>query len=304
MTNRNPGSFGPAVSVWACGDVDVPTQLSRRGYCAETHADAAALPPAIAEHIVATYTRRGDIVLDPDCGAGTTIAEALRGDRHAIGLTADPTWWSVARANIAAVKAAGAAVDGMVLVMQRGPATVPSAHAAGLADRIDLVVSALRPDTQQDDQSAASDGAAAIERFTDLLAACRRLLRRGGHVVIATAPIRRDGELLDVCGPLQSAALACGLTPIERCVALTARLKHGRVVTHASLPSRRQRTPTHGPSGHQICLPAHHDVLVFRADHPVEAGVSHRIPAHASPWRWRRRSAPRDDVTPLAALAA
>lgn len=265
MTGRHRASPVSAGSVWACGDADPGTQLARRGYPDETSTDRAALPPALAEHIVATYSRPGDIVLDPDCGAGTTIAEALRGGRHAIGLTADPHSWRLARANVTAVKASGAAVDGMVLVLDRRAGTFASAHTAGLAGRIDLVVTTLRPHDHPRDRTPTAEPHTALTPFRDLLSGCRPLLRDGGHLVVALAPLRCDGELIDLCGPVHAAAAWSGLTPVARVVALTARLTRGRVVTHASLAQRRHRARAEQQTRHPVCQPAHLDVLVFRS---------------------------------------
>lgn len=297
MTGTPLDPRDPVASVWACGDDGLGTQLARRGYHDETCADVAVLPPVLAEHIVATYSRPGDIVLDPDCGAGTTIVEALRGGRHAIGLTADPRWWPVARANVTAVKASGAAVDGMVLVLDRTPGTLASAHTAGLAGRLDLVVTTLRPH-----DPVAPHPPTVVARFGDLLSRSRPLLRDGGHVVVAMAPLRCGGELVDLCGPVLSAALACGLTPIARIAALTARLTRGRVVTHASLAQRRLRMHAGRQTGHPVCTSGHLDVLVLRGNDAAEAEPSRRLPDRVAHAALAHQSAPSLDASPCTSV--
>lgn len=275
-----------AASVSQCGDLDRYTQLTRRGYHDQTSRDVAGLSPVIAEHITATWSCPGDIVLDPDCGAGTTIVEALRQGRHAIGLTAAPHWWRLARANVTAVKAWGAATDGMVLVLNRRAGTFANAHTAGLAGRIALVVTTLRPDNdhQPDRTSSSAPDATAIARLGDLLARSRPLLRDGAHVVVAVAPLRRYGELVDLCGPIRSAAMRCGLTPIARTVALTARLTRARIITHANLAQRRHRAHTERQIGQPVCHPAHTTILVFRAHHiAADAALAQRLPDRATP---------------------
>jgi DNA modification methylase len=42
--------------------------------------------PALAAHAIATYSAPGGLVLDPMCGAGTTLVEAVHAARHAIGV--------------------------------------------------------------------------------------------------------------------------------------------------------------------------------------------------------------------------
>lgn len=280
MTGDVPTFADLAASVSRCGDLDRDTQLARRGYHEQTCRDVAGLSPVIAEHIAATWSCPGDIVLDPDCGAGTTIVEALRQGRHAIGLTADPHWWWLARANVTAVKGSGAATDGMVLVLNRRAGTFHSAHTAGLAGRIALVVTTLRPDSHhQPDRAAPSvPDAAATARLGDLLARSRPLLRDGAHVVVAVAPVRRHGELVDLCGPVRSAAMRCGLTPIARTVALTARFTRGRIVTHATLAQRRYRALAERQAGYPVCLPAHTTILVFRAYSAADGALAQPLP--------------------------
>lgn len=267
MTGDVPTFADLAASVSRCGDLDRDSQLASRGYHDQTCRDVTGLSPVIAEHIIATYSCPGDIVLDPDCGAGATIVEALRQGRHAIGLTAAPYWWRLARANVTVVKASGAATDGMVLVLNRRAGTFASAHTAGLAGRVALVVTTLRPDSDHQPGWTAPfvPDAAAIARLGDLLARSRPLLRNGAHVVVAVAPFRRHGELVDLCGPIRSVAMRCGLAPIARTVALTARLTRGRIITHATLAQRRHRALAERQTGHPVCLPAHTTILVFRA---------------------------------------
>lgn len=59
------------------------------------------MPPAVAAHAITTYTRPGDTVLDPGCGAGTVMIAALRFGLDAIGLTGRRRWWPVASARTA-----------------------------------------------------------------------------------------------------------------------------------------------------------------------------------------------------------
>ena len=104
----------PARSVWPTGSVDRVAQLAAGGYLPATASDTSGIPPAVAAHAVRAYTEPGDMVLDPDCGAGTVLVEALRAGRHAVGMTGG-RGWPVARANLTAAKLAGALSDGMVL---------------------------------------------------------------------------------------------------------------------------------------------------------------------------------------------
>jgi hypothetical protein len=75
----------PVTSVWLT--CQQPARDQRRGrYVPDTTRHPAKMLPALAAHAVATYTRPGDLVLDPMCGAGTSLVEAVRAGRHGIGV--------------------------------------------------------------------------------------------------------------------------------------------------------------------------------------------------------------------------
>jgi modification methylase len=259
---------GPVLaSVWPTGTDSVATQLDEGGYHDATGADPTLMAPAIARHAIAAFTRPGDVVLDPDCGAGTTIVEALRSGRHAIGLTGQRRWWRLARTNVTATKARGVFVDGMVLVLDRRPGTVAAAETAGLTGRVDLLLTTLRP------TSPRSNLADALGRLCALLAEYRSLLRPGGHAVVTTAPYRHPvrHELIDIPSQIAAIGSAVGLAPVTRCLALTADVQRHRVSTHATFAERRTATRAERVLGHPIALSAHHTALVFRADPEVKS---------------------------------
>ena len=47
-------------------------------------------PPPIARHLMKTYTKKGDLVIDPMCGSGTTALESLLLDRKAVCIDVNP----------------------------------------------------------------------------------------------------------------------------------------------------------------------------------------------------------------------
>lgn len=278
-------SEGPVMaSVWQTGTDGLTVQLNEGGYHEATGTDSALMAPAIARYAVAALTRPGDVVLDPDCGAGTTIVEALRGGRHAIGLTGQRRWWRLARANVTATKARGVFVDGMVLILDRRPGTAVAAATAGLTGRIDLLLTTLRP-------GPAGDLDSALDRLHGLLAQYRPLLRPGGHVVITSAPKRHPvrHDLLDVPSRITAVATAAGLAPVARCVALTATVRRGRTYTRASLAQRRAAARAERALGHPVALPAHHTALVLRADpDAADPALNQSLPELPAPPRPHR----------------
>jgi hypothetical protein len=266
--NQRPDPTPVLTSVWPTGTQSLDAQLADRDYHLATHTDPDPMAPAIAQHAITTLTRRGDIVLDPDCGSGTTIVEALRAGRHAVGLTTHRRW-HVARANVTVVKARGAPGDGMVLL--RRPSAMAAAQTTGLTGRVALVL---------------TDHTTALTRLGTLLRECRPLLRPGGHVVVTCAPRRHPirHELLDLPGQILAVGAAAGLAPVARCVALTAKVCGQQVFVHATRAQRRTATRIERALGHPITLAAHHTALVFRADsHAVEPALVQPIPRLSTP---------------------
>jgi modification methylase len=68
----------PPLSVWATAQRDARTQ--RRGrHLPESMAHPGRMLPVIAAAAITRYTAPGDLVADPMCGIGTTLAEAVYG---------------------------------------------------------------------------------------------------------------------------------------------------------------------------------------------------------------------------------
>ncbi len=67
-------------------------------------AHATQKPEALLERVIRSCSRRGEIVLDPFFGAGTTGAVAKRFGRHFIGIEQDATYCTLARDRIQAVE--------------------------------------------------------------------------------------------------------------------------------------------------------------------------------------------------------
>ncbi|UGQ10548.1 hypothetical protein LO772_27435 [Yinghuangia sp. ASG 101] len=223
--------------------------------------------------MIARYTRPGDTVVDPDCGAGAVLVEALHAGRHAVGATTDPRWWRAARANVTGAKRAAADSDGMVL--DAGPRNLADTATQGLAGRAALVLTAVRPrlprpgaGDEPDPATDPSPGGSAEARIRDdltrLLTWCQPLVQPGGYVVVAAQPQRRRFELLDLPGCVFGAGSAAGLRLDRRIVALTAD-PHGRrrAVDHALAPRRFARGRERAAE-YPVAVAAHCDVFVFR----------------------------------------
>jgi modification methylase len=296
-----------AVSVWPTGRTDLAGQLAAGHYLPASRRDTAAIPPDVAAYAIGTYSRPGDTVLDPDCGAGTVVVEAVRGGRHVIGV-AGRRWWPTARANLNAAKTAGATADGMVLDA-RPPDTPTSSRThrrtgsqtrtatqdrtAAPSGSVDLVLTAVRtidnrrgpdpsPSPSPDPDLYPGPGRRPTDIEGRVRTGLRALLDRsvaplrpGGHLVLLAGPLRRNGGLVDLPAAVAETARRAGLIPVDRCVAPTA---------PAAAPELAGRQPDrHARPSVPLARVAHLDVYVFlRPDtHDAASRAASPAPLHA-----------------------
>ncbi|MEU4477844.1 DNA methyltransferase [Micromonospora sp. NPDC023966] len=297
-SGRHRAPDGPQrLSVWATAQQTGPVQ--RRGrYVAESVKHPARMLPAIAAHAVAAYTQPGDLVLDPMCGIGTTLVEAIHASRDAIGVEYEPRWSNIADANITHAHQQGATGRASVV---RGDATrLASLLPAALAGQVALVVTSppygptvhglVRPGTDgvaKFDNSYGTDRGNLAYRdltgltdgFEQILAGCATLVRPGGTVVVTARPWRKNGQLVDLPSAVIAAGLRAALVPTERCVALLAAVRGGHLVARPSFfqlqAVRKART-----GGTPLHLITHEDVLIFRRP-PTSARSGEPKAAHA-----------------------
>ena len=274
----------PVTSVWLTCQ-ETPRQQRKGRYVPDTNMHPAKMIPALAAHAVRFYTRPGDLVLDPMCGSGTTLVEAVRSGREAIGVEIEEKFTGIARANLALARQHGADSRAEVI-------TVDATHLSrvmpkGVRGNVALVVtsppygsrthglvwthreSGVQKSNYRYGPSGRGNLAYAgwerlLDGFTQIMAACYEALRPGGFVVFTGRPVRRQrDDLIDLPSQFLAAAASVGLVPHERCVALLAAVRDGQVIHRASmfaqLAARRART-----AGIPVSVVAHEDVYVLR----------------------------------------
>jgi SAM-dependent methyltransferase len=283
--HRTPeGDAFPVTSVWAT--CQQPAHLQRRGrYVKATRAHPAKMLPAVAAHVIATYTDPGDLVLDPMCGSGTTLVEAVHAGRHALGVDIEPGFAALAATNLALAHSQGATgtarvihgdathldrllpgdMRGQVALVLTSPPYGPVTHG--------LVTTTPGQGLEKEHQRYGPGGNGnlaytgwnrLLDGFTEIMTACHDALRPGGIVAITVRPVRhhRD-DFTDLPSQILSAAMSAGLEPVERCVALLAAVRGDRLQHRASLfallAARRART-----DGIPLSLVAHEDVVILR----------------------------------------
>lgn len=269
------------LSVWPAAQQMSRSQRLGR-YVPESMAHPAKMLPAIARTAVEAYTAPGDLVLDPMCGIGTTLVEAVHLGRSAVGIEYERRWADLALQNLTLAGSQGASGTGSIVVGDARDVSVLGVAEPGEVALVltsppygDSVHGHVRTHhgrgvaksnmTYSDDPAnLARIGLAGILGATKVvLAAAAELLRPGGIVAVTARPWRRGGELVDLPGAVVRAGEEAGLVPFERNVVLLAGLRGDQIVPRASffqLDSVRKARR----SGLPLRVIAHEDLLVFR----------------------------------------
>ncbi|MEU3213294.1 DNA methyltransferase [Nocardiopsis alba] len=291
---------GAGLSVWATGQRQARQQRGNR-YSRLSVEHPAKMLPEIARHVISTYTRPGEVVLDPMCGIGTTLVEAAHLGRRSVGIELEPKWASIARLNLETAQVQGAPGQGQVHTGE-GAATTADLASTSLSGRVSLVLTSPPYGSMTHGQvRSRRDGAEAVEKhahlysrdrdrraanlayqrpqkladsFTRIMAACRELLAPSGVVVVTTRPYRKNGHLVDFPGQVAEAGQRAGLVQIDRCVALLCALRGGEMVSRASffqlIETRRLRK-----TGWPVHVIQHEDVIVFANPAPTQQATTY-----------------------------
>jgi modification methylase len=287
-----PTSWSPVIttpaphlplSVWTTAQRTARTQRTGRYLPLSTEQPAKRLP-AIAGQAIAAYTQPGDLVLDPMCGIGTTLVEAMHLGRDAVGVEYEPRWAQLAGANLRLARRHGApgrgevvdgdarhlpgvvdpAIRGLVALVLTSPPYGASLHGQVSATPGAGVTKSHYKYSTDPANLAHAGHHALLEGMVQILTGCSRLLRPGGIVAMTVRPYRYRGTLIDLPGAMIRAGQRAGLTPLERNVALLAGLRGDQLIPRASFfaleqvrRARANNTPLH--------VIAHEDLLVFGA---------------------------------------
>ncbi|GLY79213.1 hypothetical protein Airi01_074800 [Actinoallomurus iriomotensis] len=274
------------LSVWVCAQR--PAVWQRRGrYLPGATAHPAKMLPALAATAIASYTQPGDLVLDPMCGIGTTLVEAVHLDRTAIGIECEARWANLARANLDLARDHGAAGTGAVITgdARNAGALITDPHVVGNVALL-LTSPPYGQTTHGQVRSSRETGHTGVRKydyaygknrgnlargshdrlvsgFSDILLGCVPLLRPGGIVAITTRPFRRHGHLIDFPHQVWAAAQDAGLEPLQRLVALLCGIKDDHLVTRASFFAMHETRKARA-AGLPLHVNAHEEVLILR----------------------------------------
>lgn len=274
------------LSVWPVAQRTAREQ--RRGrYLPASTAHPGKMLPELARTVIRAFSAPGELVLDPMCGIGTTLVEAVQLDRDAVGVELEPRWAALAAGNVTLAREQGAAAG--ALCLQGDARRLGRGLLDELAGQAALILSSPpygrslhgqvkaghgRPVEKWDDRySRNRDNLAHLppgrgrtgrpsfaEALAEILAGCWRMLAPQGRLVLTVRPYRAQGALIDLPGQIIALAAGSGLALAERRVALLCGLRDGELVPRTSFfQLQRQRSGVIP----RMLLIAHEDVLVF-----------------------------------------
>ncbi|MDT0263758.1 TRM11 family SAM-dependent methyltransferase [Jatrophihabitans lederbergiae] len=273
----------PPLSVWLTAQRTARGQRGDR-YVPASTAHPGKMLPSIAAQAITDYTQPGDLVLDPMCGIGTTLVEAIHAGRDAVGVEYEAPWAQLARRNLHHARSQGATSSGTVVC---GDARqLDTLLDPDLAGRVTLVLTSPPYGASLHGQVTPRPGAGIEKRdyrysrdrdnlahvgldklvtgMIDILTACTALLRPGGIVAMTVRPYWSRGVLVDLPGRLTTAITdRTDLTLFERNIALLAGVRDDSLIPRASFFQLDQvrKARTRGLPRHLL---AHEDLLVFR----------------------------------------
>ena len=271
------------LAVWPVAQTSPQYQRTGR-YLPASFQHPGKMVPELARQIVKTYSRPGDLGVDPLCGIGTTVVEAAALGRRCIGIELEPRWAQLAIANLDAIlpqasrslgeMRAGDALQlgsligehaGKVDLVATSPpyacevgTTDKSAWFAGrsLCDRRTLNYSADRANLGHlRDQ-------AYLEAMAKVYVGCRNVLRPGGVMVTVTKNLRRKGRCFDLAAATVRAAQQAGFRYQQHVIAVLAGIRDSDLVARPSFwqLSQTRKARARGWPAHLV---VHEDVLVF-----------------------------------------
>jgi len=99
--NSRVGSgFGKNVSKWIGREMAYPTNVLVMATESSNKNHSAVFPKELPEWFIKLFTKKGDVVLDPFLGSGTTSVAALKLDRNSIGIEIKKEYYDLAIKNI------------------------------------------------------------------------------------------------------------------------------------------------------------------------------------------------------------
>ncbi len=289
------------LAVWACAQKTSQWQRHRR-YLPDSNRHPGKMLPALARQAILSYSDPGDLVVDPMCGIGTTLVEAIHAGRRAVGVELEARWGKLAAANVEHACKQGA--NGTARVIRgdarKLPALLTKQAQPFLKDeqdtsirlaygQADLVLtsppyacqvadldpqnldSGTGPLRRQDTTNYSPDksnlgharGDTYLAAMHDVYQACAAVLKPGGFLVLVTKDTRCQGALRNLSGQTIQLCQQLGLAYWQRAIALLAAIHDDQLIMRPSFWQTMHVRKARA-RGERAQVVAHEDVIVFR----------------------------------------
>ena len=188
----------------------------------------AKFPETLAQAFVEFFTRRGQIVLDPMVGTGSTLVACLRAGRHGIGIELNPKYAALAAESVAAECAGlGPAAEGLRAVVLAGDAAQPERFVLPAIDYVLTsppywdMLRARGAQTQRSRRAApdldvfysddpadlgnVADYDEFLQRLTAVYTGLRPYLRPGAYLTVIVKNVKKGGRIFPLAWDLARA---------------------------------------------------------------------------------------------------
>nr|WP_246198883.1 hypothetical protein [Actinomadura syzygii] len=256
--------------------VEEPSTGDLAAYRSATHRQPTA-PAPLLKHALG---------VDPMCGIGTTLVEAIHLGRNAVGVEYEPDFVHLTLGNLRHAHAQGASgryqvacgdarniatiyrdLHGEAALVLTSPPYGARTHGhirSGRDNGGGKVTKHHHRYSTDRSNLAHQPLPGLLDGFGRILVGSATLLQPGGVIGVTVRPIRVKGELIDLPGQVIRTAQCHGLNLTGRYAALLAGLRDGGLVNRASffqmLETRRARD-----RGIPACASAHEDLLLFQS---------------------------------------
>jgi DNA modification methylase len=92
--------FGKRIANWIGREKAYPTNVLHLATETKNKNHSAVFPEDLPEWFIKLFTKKGDWVLDPFMGSGTTVVVAQRMERNAIGIEILPEYFNLAQSKV------------------------------------------------------------------------------------------------------------------------------------------------------------------------------------------------------------
>ncbi|MEY9855121.1 hypothetical protein ABH935_000720 [Catenulispora sp. GAS73] len=167
----------------------------------------------LAQHAITTYTEKEGLLLDPICGSGDILVEAVRAGRMAIGVEHEPYWVDMARTRIERATDSGrggfaAVVKGSVDTLVRMLADEVRPHQASMVLTAPQTGTTLRGD----DKGTASNIAEFIAGSVSAVSRCAQVTSAQSLYGVICWP----APSVDIPWAIEEVFTAVGFTLVDR----------------------------------------------------------------------------------------